>query len=411
MQGAYPRAGGLCVCLSATPDVCDNVCVDLQTEVDHCGACATKCGATSVCNQGKCSAAATELLPAPAPGAPADGGAASCGPLRLATAGTTLYWTDTAKGTVNSMPASGGAPVVIAGGQMAPTFLQVVGTNVFWLNSTAKTIMKSAVTAGAPAVVVTAPSADAEIGGFTVSSDGQSLHFSSTKTDQAARPLSAISKVAVVGGAVTVVGSEDHGLPGAVAVDGTTIVYPVGRTGDVDAISIAAGTLAQCGLPNPNGGDDIGVNCNRLGRSQGELFVDAVFAFGGSAYWANGSTLKTKPSSVNDGTLEDVTTSVNGNPISAVALDGTTSLYFSEQGSQNCHPMSTNDAGTCTRYDAATPAYVEKTSPTKDATPVPLARFVDPNDPTKATSATSVAVNATNVFYATIDCSIVSAAK
>jgi hypothetical protein len=411
MAGAYPRDGGICVCQSNVPDVCGSVCVNTQTDVDHCGACDTKCPATSVCSQGKCSPPPTVLLPAPAPAATADGGAASCGPLRLATAGTTLYWTDTSKGTLNSMPGAGGTPTVIASAQMAPTFLQVVGTNIFWLNSATKTIMKSALTAGAPTPVVTAPSADAEVGGFTVSPDGQTLHFSSTKTDSSARPLGTISKVAVAGGTVTVVGSEDHGLPGAVAIDGTTIVYPVDRTGDVDAISIVAGTLAQCGLPAPGGGDDIGVDCNRLGRSQGELFVDAIFAFGGSAYWVDGSILKTELTSVPGGTFDDVATSVNSNPISAFTMDGTTSAYFTEEGSRNCHPKSTNDAGACTLFDPATPALVEKTPLTKDSSAVPLARFTDPRDPTQATRATSVAVDAAHVYYATVDCAILSATK
>lgn len=41
-------AGGMC---------CDSVCVNTQTEHDHCGACETACAATETCESGSCSAA------------------------------------------------------------------------------------------------------------------------------------------------------------------------------------------------------------------------------------------------------------------------------------------------------------------------------------------------------------------
>jgi hypothetical protein len=408
MQGAFAR-DSVCVCQKDVPTVCDSVCTDTQTDVDHCGDCATKCPATSVCNQGKCSVPPVVLLPPPAAATNADGGAASCGPLRMALAGTTLYWTDEAHGTINSMPTSGGTPAVIASGQMGPTQIKVVGNNLFWLASGATKIMRSALTAGTPSLVATAAATDAAIGGFDVTPDGLTVYFSSVKSDLNARPLGAISHVAAAGGAVTVVGTEDHGVPGAVAIDGTIVAYVVDQTSDVNAIKVVAGTLAQCGLP-PVGAetDETGVNCDRLGRSQGSLLIDTIFAFGGSAYWIATDNFRTAMIAAT--TSYDVLGSaVESHDYTALAIDGTTTGYLAETGSRNCLTM--NDKGDCTAYGAADPAFVEKVPLVKGAPTVPLARFSDPMDPTMATSASSIAVDATKVYFARTDCAILSVAK
>jgi hypothetical protein len=411
MQGAYPR-GGICMCQTNTPDVCDNVCVDLKSDSDHCGDCVTKCPATSVCNAGKCTSPTTVVLPAPA--ASADGGAASCGPLRLAAAGGNLFWTDTQKGTVNSMPETRATPTVLASGQMAPTHLQVVGGNVFWLDSGAKTIMKVAVTGGTPMLVVTAPATDDHIGGFAVSADGASIYFSSAKPDLMARPRATISKVAATGGAVTIVGAQDHGLPAAVALDGTTVAFPVDGNGDVNAIAVMDGKLAQCGLPPADGGtDEIDINCSRLGRSQGGLFIDDIFAFGGAAYWLDGQQLKSGVVAGNTaGSYEVVAAALNGNNYTAFTMDGTTTAYLAEVGVQNCTVWKDPDTrNQCMTYGPATATLVQKSPIMTNATVVPVARIVDPQDATKVMGATSVAVDGARVYFATTDCAILSAVK
>ncbi|MDB4980247.1 MAG: hypothetical protein JWM82_999 [Myxococcales bacterium] len=407
MQGAFAH-NGVCICQADVPTVCDNVCTDVQNDVDHCGDCATKCPATSVCNQGRCSVPPVVLLAPPAATTGADGGAASCGPLRMALAGTTLYWTDQAKGTINSMPTSGGAPTVLASGQPTPTMIKLVGNNLFWLAGGATKIMRSGLATGTPSVVATAAATDGAIGGFDVTPDGLTVYFSSVKSDLTARPLGTISKVAAAGGAVTVVGTEDHGLPGAIAVDGTTVSYVVDQTSDVNAIHVVAGTLAQCGLPGVGGGDETGVNCDRLGRSQGSLLTDAMFAFGGSAYWV--ATDNFRAALVASATHYDsLGSSVGSRDFTALTLDGTTTGYLAEAGARNCLTM--NDKGDCVQYGAAEPAFVEKIPLVKGSTTVPLARFFDPKDPTMATSASSVAVDATKVYFARTDCAILSVAK
>jgi hypothetical protein len=413
MQGAYPRDGGICVCQADVPTVCDGVCVATQTDNDHCGDCATKCGSTSACSNGKCSTPPTVVLAAPTPAAGADGGAASCGPLRLAVAGTTLYWTDTLKGTVNSIPVAGGSPTVIASAQAAPTQLQVAGGNVFWLVSGEKKIMKAAVGAGTPTLVAAAPATDAQVGGFAVTADGLTVYFSSSKADATTHPRGTISKVAAAGGAITVLAAQDHGVPAAVAVDGTTVAFPVDGNGDVNAISFASATLAQCGLPPADGGsEEVDIDCSRLGRSQGELFTDAVFAFGGAAYWLDGASLKTGLITNNtSGTYDVITAALNGSPFTAFTMDGTTTSYLAEGGGRNCTTWKDPSNTTCLAYGPAEPASIQKASLVKDATAVPLARFVDANDATVPAGATSLAVDGSSVYFATTNCAILRAAK
>lgn len=413
MRGAYARDGGICLCQADVPNVCDGVCVDVKTNNDHCGACATKCGPTSVCSDGTCSAPPTVVLAAPTPAAGADGGAATCGPLTLAVAGTTLYWTDTLGGTVNSIPVAGGSPTVVASAQAAPTHLQVVGGDVFWLASGEKKIMKAALAAGTPTLVVAAPATDGQVGGFAVTADGLTVYFSSSKADTTVRPQGTISKVAAAGGAITVLAAQDHGVPSAVAVDGTTVAFPVNGNGDVNAISFASATLAQCGLPPADGGsEEIDINCSRLGRSQGELFPDDIFAFGGAAYWLDGASLKRGATSGNSvGTYEVVTATLNGGTFTAFTMDGATTSYLAEGGAQTCATWKDASQTTCLVYGPAAPASLQKAPLVNDATAVPLARFVDANDAKTAAHATSVAVDGSSVYFATTNCAILRAAK
>jgi hypothetical protein len=408
MQGAFPRDAGVCVCQPEVPDVCADVCTNTQTDTDNCGGCAKKCPATSVCNGGQCSP--SPIIVILAPQTAADGTAPNCGPLRLVAAGTTLYWTDTLAGTVNSFPTAGGATTVIASDQLAPTVLQVVGPNIFWLNSGAKTIMKAALPTGTPTPVVTAPVTETGIRGFAVSPDGLTVYFSSSKIDQTVRPQGTISKVAASGGTITVVGTEDHGIPAAVATDGISVAFTVDLSGDVHAILVADGTLAQCKLsPVDGGSEEIFVNCDRIAREQSSLFLDSIFATGGSAYFVDGGVLKAGLTVNNPAdTFDDIVGSLGGGNFTAFTVDGT-NAYLAETGTRNC--MTRNASGTECMFYAPTFGILQKTPLIRDSTAVPLTRVVDSTDATNPLKITSVAVDATSVYYATGDCAILSVAK
>src|SRR5262249_14925696 len=148
---------------------------------------------------------------------------------------------------------------------------------------------------------------------------------------------------------------------------------------------------------------EIDVNCSRLGRSQGGLFLDDIFAFGGTVYWLNGSELRSGVVANNaSGTFDLAAAALNGNAFTAFAIDGTTTVYLAETGLRNCATWKDPDAKTqCLVYGPATAALVQKAPVGNDATVVPLARIVDPQDATQVLGATSVAVDGTKVYYAT----------
>src|SRR5450432_2931517 len=111
---AYPHMG-VCACQDGTPTVCSGTCVDTTSDPDNCGACGTKCGATSACAAGVCSPMPTAVLPA----------VAGCTALTLAAAGGSLYYADEGHGTINKV---GGAAALVTG-EMGPTWLAANGTN------------------------------------------------------------------------------------------------------------------------------------------------------------------------------------------------------------------------------------------------------------------------------------------
>jgi hypothetical protein len=394
----YPELG--CRCPADLPTVCAASCVDLQSDPDHCGTCATKCPAMSVCGGGACSPVPTVVVPAQPPVVAPDGAAASCGPLHLATDGTTLYWTDTLKGSVNSL-AAGGAPVVIAPGQVTPTLLRVAGGALFWLGGDGATLVRASLPMGTPSVIVTSLPTDTPIQGFAVTSDGLTVYFSNAKLDDFATPHATLSRVTATGGLVTVVGTDEvgHGLPGPVAVDGTTLVFSDGPSGFVDAVTLVDETLARCEVPPPASALDgiySYVDCVRLSQGRPYLFPDDIFVTGGKAYFVDGSTLLGSGTAQYD--TNSIALSFGGNPITAVTLDGQ-NAYFAEGGRANIG------------FAPAAPGFVEETPLGEESTAVPLARVVDPRNAATPAAITSIAVVGANVLYATGDCAIWTIAK
>jgi hypothetical protein len=341
------------------------------------------------------------VVAAPAAVVAPDGGLASCGPLRLATAGGTLYWSDTLTGTINRVATAGGTPVTIADGQAAPTLVRIAGASLFWLASGTQTIMKASLPNGAPTPVVTAPTTDVGIEGFAVTADGLTVYFSSGTLDRRASAPGPISRVAAAGGPVTVIGIDEEGTPGPVAVDGTTVVFSDAAGGFVDAMTLVDGTLAECELPPSNPGVDdrpAYVDCTHLAQGRANLSQDDIFVTGGQAYFVAGNRLEASSTSKYD--LHDISFAFGGNTIVAFTLGGA-SAYFAEVGS-----VDHDSPGA-----PALPGFVERTPLVQESNAVPLARVVDPRHETRPATITSIAVSADAVFYATGDCAIWTVAK
>jgi hypothetical protein len=300
---------GLCYCQPASLSACTDGCADFQTDANHCGGCDTKCEATQACRAGKCTASPTALVPA-APG---------CGAIHLALGGSTLYWTDEMHGTVQSIAASGGTAMPLVTGQLAPTQIAVNGTALYWLASGSKAIMTAPLAGGTATQVAKSDTAD--IGGFTFSEDGKTLYFSAGTV---------VSKTsATPGGAVTEVGHEDSGIPHALAVAGNLIAYPADLNGDVDIMTMVEGTPAVCASEDSMTATNL--NCARVARSQGGLFLDSMYLIGGKAYWLNGPQVVTTAAINPDGANETVATATNPNALagSSMTIAGT-QVYFAD---------------------------------------------------------------------------------
>jgi hypothetical protein len=347
----------LCYCQPATLTACASGCGDLMTDPDRCGNCDTKCMPTQACSAGKCTPAPTALVPA----------AAGCGAIHLATAGSTLYWTDKMHGTVSSVAKTGGAPAVLAMNQMAPTLLTATATSLFWLASGAKSIMTSPISGMTPMAVFTPPAMD-DIGGFTLSADGMSVIYS-TKT-------SIMKTTAAPGGTPAEVGKEDSGIPRAVAAVGDFIAYPADVNGDVDVMKVVAGMPSLCASEDSM--TAMNKNCNRLARSQGSLNFENIYIVGDNVYWVNGTQLSTSSASMPTGFNDTVaqTTNPAATLISAFSISDNVA-YFAD------------DAG-----------YIYKAPLMPNATVTTLARG--------QMTPSSIVSDGTNVYWATSDCAIMS---
>ena len=353
-QGAYPHEDGLCYCQVDVPNVCGDVCVDNMTDPDHCGDCATKCGPTQACNAGHCGATPTTLIPA----------ASGCGALHLALAGGTLYWTDRDHGTVKGLATTSGTATAttVASGQMMPTLLSASGVALYWLESGAKRIMKAALPGGAPAPVATSTDA---IGGFVVSPDGNTIYFSAGKVVN--------QTTTAGGGAVTEVGHEDSGIPGALALDGAKLAFATHINGDVDVMTIVAGTPSVCASADSTTATN--TSCARIGRSQATLFYDTMYAMNGKVYWAAADGVQTASEIPGDGFNERVGAAKVGN-VGAFAILGTSTVFYSDD------------------------AFLLK-APLMPNAPVSVWARAQP-------MSTSIALDATKVYWATSDCAVMT---
>jgi hypothetical protein len=369
--GAFKR-DGVCQCQGSVPNICGDICTDIKTDNDNCGACGNKCTGSATCNGGTCGPQATNVLPK----------VAGCGELSIALTADKIFYADKTHGTISSIAKTGGAPTVLTGAttEKAPTAITVSGTNVLWINnvpgagqSVTSTIRKSA-NGAAPVDLVTATADGGGIRGLVT--DGTTVYYSTGVY---------VKSVPMAGGTPTDVAMEEHeGIPGALAMEGTKIVYPTDLNGDVDVITVVPGTVAKCGKEDPaNPGSYLMVNCVRLARSQGSLKKEVILAFGGWAYWIDGTAIKGGELAPAGTAANDQIGSTLLNPIAGMAVNPAKSnIYFTEFDNNAPTGMS---------------GLVQKTGKAKESTQTPIAR--------NQVAPGSIAVDATKVFWAA-DCAI-----
>jgi hypothetical protein len=362
-QYAYKPLGDVtaaCVCQDDAPCVCGGTCANLLLDVDNCGMCGNRCGPTSACAAGLCGPVSTIAVPAQS----------GCTSIDVAISGTRLYWTDAGHGVVQSLLIGGSGKTTYATGEAAPARIAVVGSSVFWLDK--GTVIRKA---GANLAVTTVAEAAAPVGGFVVSPDGATVYFSSDTM---------IYSVPAAGGVPVVVAREVSGQPGGLALAGNTLAFPTGLNGDVDRVTLVDGQVVSCGLGDGEG-NLIQIECARLARGQGELFLDTILARPDQVIWFNGANLNIETGS-EAGNYYLLATTAN-DAGTGMAMNDTT-VYFSE-GAPNA-------PGAGVIYKAP----IAKAPIATQQTAVPIARGQD--------GPRSLAVGATKVFWSTSDCSIES---
>jgi hypothetical protein len=244
------------------------LCVDLQTDLHHCGSCRSDCTSfRDGCANGACQ-------PAPVTIVPADTSAPRLGLSSIVTDGANVYWTEsglasltasgvtTLAGRVMQAPVDGGAPITLASEPLAAScttlHIAVSGGSVFWTTpyepdggAGAGTVETVPVGGGTPILLasiahgwpltsiavdssrayfaatdsITALSLDGGPPVPLVSSGGGSIAVDSVNLYWATDSVpGVVARIPLDGGAQTTIAAMQD-TPSAIAVDGTTVYW------------------------------------------------------------------------------------------------------------------------------------------------------------------------------------------
>ena len=288
-----------------------------------------------------------------------------CGSIDLVVASGTLYWTEQAKGTVNSIAVTGGTPTVIATGQSMPGPLAVDATAVYWGNAGDKTVMKQPLPTGAASIFV--PANGDVVNALLV--DSGVLYIGRGYSAQ---------KIPTSGGTPTTLMTSpmsDLGMPGAFALDATHLYQT-----ELSHNAISRETLdgMQDGLTS-DGVTRVMLAPDRLAVSVGELVTDAIALQNGNVIWADGSKIEYK--GVNLGEHDSLAIMANDagfNAISGFVVSGN-KVYLGESSDNNIQSVPLMFGGTAA-----------------DATVIASGQ----------TNPAQFAADATNIYWRTDDCTI-----
>jgi hypothetical protein len=403
----HPAVTGVCSCQPNTPTVCEAMCTDTTIDDANCGMCGKACPATSTCNGSACGAAAKNVLAAISGctlPATTEGVA-----MHIAVSGGKIYYTDMLNGTVGSVPVAGGAATSVVTGEKNPGQILISGTTALWISVTSTTSatgdggvtvttttakLRTAPLPAGPAVdLVTETNTNGGILGITLSPDGKTVYYSAD-TNVKSIPLAGAT-------AGTIVAMEQlGGVPTALGLsaDGTTIAYVTELNGDVDVVQLgtsAASTTgnncpantACCGMHDPadtSGEALLNTKCTRVGRSQGAPYFGAIILRDGIAYWGNDTAIHANPATPGATQANVQVSTTNGGGITA--FGGTANnIYFGD----TIDKLLFKDTYTLPPSDGGTKA--------------------DPTRIARGQVATSIAFDATNVYWSTADCAINSA--
>jgi hypothetical protein len=301
--------------------------------------------------------------------------APGCGSINLVVAGSVLYWTEKAKGTVNSMPTAGGATASVATAQMMPGPIAVDATTVYWANDGDKSIMKKPLSGGAAAAVI--PATADVVNALLV--DNGTLYIG--------RGLDAL-KIPTAGGTVTQLSHSpmgDLGRPGAFALDATHLYQT-----ELDHVAISRELLNGMQMGFLEGGTMTqALAPDRIAVSQGSLVTDAIAISGANVIWANGTSIEAHGTDANEHVQAfAIATSAGYNPITGFVISGNT-LYLGESSDNNVEKIALSLV------------------PVADGGATPTAAVIA----TKQMTPSQFAADATSLYWRTDDCKIMKLAK
>jgi hypothetical protein len=354
---AQAGSAGSSGCPDYAPNQCPGpaadqlVCVSLLSDPEDCGKCGAACEPQATCDQGLCSTPPKELTKAE-----------KCGDLRLALAGSQLFWTERQSGRVRAMPVAGGTVTEVASGQLSPNRLSVDGSGVYWVDagdgtSGSSKLMKAALPLGDPPVTLrTAPGTDAFIG---VAVDNGRVYFGLGHDVHAISTDASDATDVIVGVAFARNDTRmPDGVPEGLTVHDGRVYWVVSDVGSVESDDLLPGSD---GLP-------------RVGHS-GQLWPNDLGFAGGYVYYAAFASLYAAQT---DMPAIAVASSLDDSELAAFAVSETDG-YFADVG------------GHISRHALALPA-------APDFQPTPSRALA--RDQGKITS---VVLDATHLYWASVD--------
>jgi hypothetical protein len=311
--------------------------------------------------------------------------------LRMALVGSTIYYTDAAKGTVSSISTAGGTPMVLATGQKSPGAIAADATAVFFaINGTTPAdhgVMKIALPGGGAPVVFVASESKTESALKNENNVNALLLAGGTLYIGRYTDALKVSATATAPATPTLIGRsppDDNGKPAAFAVDATHLYQT-----EIDHLAVSRESTD--GQQNGLLGDKVTrvmYAPDRIAVSQGSLAMDAIAVGGGSVVWANGTNIVTKAIGQGESTpIVNIATSAGYNTITGFVISGST-LYLGESLDNKVEKV-------------AFPANPATVASAVEATVIASNQM----------SPGQFLADATNVYWRTSDCKIVKLAK
>jgi hypothetical protein len=315
---AAPRESciaGVCTCLGT---ICNGTCTSMQYDNLNCGACGNACAATGqYCDQGQCKCPTDRPTVCNGACTDVESDPANCNTCGVACSGVTPQCLD---------GACAPGPDVLVAGQSSPLNLVIDSTSIYWTNSVPTgAIMKVALSGGPPEALSTNRADPGQL-----VNDGQSLYWaeaSGVAADQTNHV--GIWSVPVTGGASRLLVN----IPTfALAVLGSTLYF-----------TASVGTYGQnehvYSMPT-SGGVDGGADWNGATElTSGGYAFDALAVDGTYVYFANDITIQRAPIGSSAVPSTKLVGDVNQGPVS-LAIDGANLYWVSLDASIGTVPLS-----------------------------------------------------------------------